>query len=292
MFSRFWSAVHGLGQRYRRHKASKWQRVVVDRQAKRQLQRFSGTGIGILCLSVLVLSGIWLGYKGLDRSDIFRLTTVSVLGNQMTGQAQILDLASIEQGIGLLSFDVALAEERISRHPWIDRVAIKRIWPSTLKIQVFEHQPLAMLNTENEKGGNLYYVDRKRKVFARVENEHDLDFPIITGVNLEGEVLGTTLAEQGLMGQAFHFLRLAARGNPIVPLQTISEVHLSRDQGLIVYLVDRPFPIYMGHGNIKTGYYHLVKLLERLYRKKKIPEIKEIRMGYQEGRILVAKVDS
>ena len=149
-----------------------------------------------------------------------------------------------------------------------------------------------MLNIEHEKDGNLYYVDSKRKVFARVENVYDLDFPVITGVEMDGNVIGRTLTDKGVSGEAFQFLRLAARGNPIVPLQTISEVHLSRDQGLIVYLVDRPFPIYMGHESIRTGYYQLVKLLERLYRKKKIPEIKEIRMRYLEGRILVANVDS
>ncbi len=48
----------------------------------------------------------------------------------------------------------------------------------------------------------------------------------------------------------------------------------------------------MGYDTINTRYYQLVKLLERLYRKKKIQEIKEIRMDYQEGRILVAKLES
>jgi hypothetical protein len=210
----------------------------------------------------------------------------------MTSQAEILDLGDIEQGRGLLSLDVARAEEDIARHPWIDQVSIHRLWPSTLTIQVSEHQPLAMLNIEHEKESKLYYVDRKCKVFSRVKDVYDLDFPVITGVELQGEALGRTLTGKGLVGDALLFLRLAARGNPIVPLQTISEVHLSRDQGLIVYLVDRPFPIYMGQGSIRTGYYHLVKLLERLYRKEKILEIKEIRMGYQQGRILVAMVDS
>ena len=195
-------------------------------------------------------------------------------------------------GRDLLSFDVAQAVERISQHPWIDRVAIQRVWPSTLRIRVFEHQPLTMINIEHEKNGNLYYVDRKGLVFAPVENMNDLDFPVITGVKIEGRVIGTSLADKGIAEEAFQFLRLAEQGNPIVPLQTISEIHVSRDQGLILYIVDRPFPIYMGNENIQTGYDQLVKLLERLYRKKKIAEIKEIRMGYQKGRILVAKVNS
>jgi hypothetical protein len=265
--------------------------VVVEQQAKGRMKKFSGTGTAVL-LAALCVAGTWLCYTGLDRSDIFRLTTVSVRGTRMTDQAQILDLAGIEQGMGLLSLDVVLAEKRIRRHPWIDQVTIQRLWPSTLQIQVSEHQPLFMLNIEHEKGADLYYVDRNRRVFAPVECGYDLDFPVVTGIKMQGEVLGMTLPDKGLAGKAFQFLHLAARGNPIVPLQTISEVQVSGGQGLVVYLVDRPFPIYMGHGNIRTSYYQLVKLLERLYRKKKIHVIKEIRMDYQEGRILVAKVDS
>ena len=47
----------------------------------------------------------------------------------------------------------------------------------------------------------------------------------------------------------------------------------------------------MGRENIRTRYYRLVKILERLYRKKKINGIKEIQMNYMENRALVATVD-
>ena len=149
-----------------------------------------------------------------------------------------------------------------------------------------------MINIEEEEGQSLYYVGHQGKVFAQVDDSQDLDFPVITGVQSTGELTGNMIGDKGLVAQAFQFLRLAATGNPIVPLQTISEVNVSPEKGLVVYLVDHPFPIYMGYDNISTRYSQLVTLLERLYRKKKIQEIKEIRMDYQEGRILVAKVES
>ena len=292
MLSRFRSVVSGILRRPGRGRGIvKPQATVIDHQRKRRFRKLSRTSTLFLLLAALFSAGGWYCYQALDRSDIFRLTTVSVQGNRMIRQAQILDLGGIEQGVSLLSFDVALAEERISRHPWIDRVKIERFWPSTLEILVYEHRPLAMINIENEKGLNLYYVDHKGKVFAPVDNSQDLDFPVITGVESAGDLAGTTIADKGLVAEAFQFLRLAARGNPIVPLQTISEIHVNPEKGLVVYLVDRPFPIYLGYDSIRTRYDQLVKLLERLYRKKKILEIKEIRMDYQEGRILVAKVE-
>ena len=292
LLSRFRSTVAGKLQRPGLNRGVTQQAAVIDHQQKHRLRKLSRTGALYLLLAATLSAGGWFCYQALERSDIFRLTTVSIQGNHMTGQAQILDMGSIEQGVNLLNFDVGLAEERISRHSWIDRVEIARSWPSTLKVSVYEHRPLAIINIEKEAGQSLYYVDHHGKVFAPVDDSHDLDFPVITGVQSTGKLTGTMIGDKGLVAQAFQFLRLADKGNPIVPLQTISEVNVSPEKGLVVYLVDQPFPIYMGYDTINTRYYQLVKLLERLYRKKKIQEIKEIRMDYQEGRILVAKLES
>jgi len=291
LLSRLFSSVIGILNRSDRGRRVKPQAAVVDQQRKWQRGEFSRTGTLFLLLAVALGVGGWFCRQVLDSSDIFRLTTVAVQGNRMTQKTQILDLGGIEQGISLLSFDIDLAEERISSHPWIDNAEISRTWPSTLEVRVYEYRPLAMVNIESETGRNLYYIDQRGKVFALVDNSQDLDFPVISGIESAGKLQGSIVADEGLAAEAFRFLRLAARGNPIVPLQTISEVHVSPEKGLVVYLVDRPFPIYMGYDNINTRYYQLVKLLERLYRKKKIQEIKEIRMDYYEDRVLVAKLE-
>ena len=291
LLTRFRSAVAGILKRRGRSRGGKQQAAVIDHQHNHRFRKLSRTGTLFLLLATMLSAGGWFCYQALERSDIFRLTTVSIQGTHMTRQAQILDLGSIEQGVNLLSFDVDLAEERISSHSWIDQVEIERSWPSTLTVRVSEYRPLAMINFEKKEGQSLYYVDHHGKVFVQVKDSQDLDFPVITGVQSTGELTGTMIGDKGLVAQAFQFLRLAAKGNPIVPLQTISEVNVSPEKGLVVYLVDQPFPIYMGYDNISTRYYQLVKLLERLYRKEKIQEIKEIRMDYQEGRILVAKVE-
>jgi len=291
LFSRLCSSFANFLKRSGRGRKVRPQAAVVAQQRSGRLGEFSRTSILILLLTVAVGVGGWYCRQVLAGSDIFRLTTVSVQGNRMTQKNRILDLGGIEQGVSLLSFDIDHAEERISSLPWIEGAEISRSWPSTLEVRVHEYRPLAMVNIDNEKGGTLYYIDQLGKVFAPVDNSQDLDFPVITGIESAGISTGTTIADKGLAAEAFRFLRLAARGNPIVPLQMISEVQVSPEKGLIVYLVDSPFPIYMGYDNIKTRYYQLVKLLERLYRKKKVEEIKEIRMDYYEDRILVAKLE-
>lgn len=245
-------------------------------------------------LLVLVMLFVGIGHRGfraLERSGTFSVRRVTVQGNRMSNEAQIRTLAGITQGEQLFGVAPDEIAERICRHPWVNRAEVERVWPDTVAVRVYEHRPLAMINIEGKKQG-LYYLDHNGIIFAPVEPLQDIDYPVITGfVPPDGneDMPGHDLGEDALAEDVREFLHLAAQGNPILPLQSISEIHMNREKGIIVYLVEHPFPIYVGYGNVEKRYYQLVKLLELLYRKEKIEGIKEVRMDYHEGRILVAR---
>ena len=91
----------------------------------------------------------------------------------------------------------------------------------------------------------------------------------------------------------FDLLKLANKNNPILPQQNISEIHLSEKGELILYLLDRPFPIYLGtEGNISTRYYRLVKVLRDLYKTREFSKVSYIGLDYQKDTILVGKHDA
>jgi cell division protein FtsQ len=253
-----------------------------------QLLHLSKSAILAGLLAVLLAVLCLRGWQMLESSGAFRLRQITVQGCRTVREEQLLALADLRQGMPLFGFNLPEAERRIRQHPWIDRISITRSWPDTLLIQVQERRPLALINLE---GRGLHYVDQDGVIFAPIGPGQDLDFPVITGISPPEEAQGFRLHE-GAAADAVQFLRLAAQGNPILPMQALSEVHVSREQGIIAYLAERPFPIHIGYGNIRTRYYQLVKLLEHLYRKEKIEHIREIRMDYQPGRILVASLES
>jgi hypothetical protein len=148
-----------------------------------------------------------------------------------------------------------------------------------------------MVPLKRKEGRSLHYMDGKCVVFAEVSPGQDMDFPVITG---ELELLGLeedTIRDDSPAGKALAFLRLAAQGNANLAIQDISEIQVSARQGLVVYLVEHPFPIYLGHEDIKIRYDRLVIMLERLYRNKKVDEITAIRMDYGEDKALVAGIE-
>lgn len=235
----------------------------------------------------LLGTGTWLTHQWLIKSPVFRLTEIRIIGFGITTERMILDLAQLRQGGGLFGFDVQAAEARIGAHPWIEDVAVKRQWPSTVTITVKEQQPFALVNIEEGQEKRLHYLNRRGRVFARVEQGQELDYPVITGALWHQDLETDALVQGSLADLAFRLLLLSARGNAVLPVQTISEVHLDPEQGLIMYLVDQPFPVYLGRDRLQTKYYRLVKILEHLYARKQIDAVKEIRMDYADDKVLV-----
>jgi len=88
-------------------------------------------------------------------------------------------------------------------------------------------------------------------------------------------------------------LKLASRNNSILPEQNISEIHITENGELLLYLLERAFPIYMGaNGDISTRYYRLVKVLRDLYKTREFANVSYIRLDYQKDTILVGKAGS
>ena len=240
----------------------------------------------------LVVTGVslWGGAQLLLGSTIFRLTDIKVSGNRITTHRQILDLAGLQQGGNLIRFDTKAAVARIESHPWVERAEIRPNWPSAVEVVVTEFQPFALVNVEVGKERHLRYLNRSGRVFGEAGMGQELDFPVITGALAGKDVEGDRLVKGSLADAAISLLLLAARGNAILPVQAVSEIHVDEQRGIVLYLVDRPFPVYFGTDRLQTKYYRLVKVLEQLYSKKQVDAVKEIRMDYLDDKVLVTGV--
>ncbi len=243
------------------------------------------------CCVAVALGGLgigWLGYLFLLSSGSFRLTELTVSGNRLTSEQEILELVRQTKGKSLLNLDMERIKTRVEEHPWVEQVRVIRRWPSGVEIRIREQQALALVNMSPGGEARLCYVNRDGSLFAPPVSSMDLDYPVLTGDALAADFDGMRVREGTLAAMALEFLRLTAKGNQILPAQAVSEVHVSEDQGVIVYLVDHPFPIYMGSEKMRDRFSLLVRVLARLYRKDKVGEVAEIRMNYGENKILVA----
>ena len=88
-------------------------------------------------------------------------------------------------------------------------------------------------------------------------------------------------------------LKKAAKNNPNLPAQSISEISVNPKGELIMYLVDYPFPIFFGKGRPTEKFNNLLRVLETLYRNHngsvEMSQVAFIRLEYENDQVLVIK---
>ncbi len=248
--------------------------------------------IKVLALLILLL-GLGFGgkhiYQRLCQCDFFQITSVRINNNHMTSKEQISALSRVDIHSNLLAINVVQVQALLESHPWIAKAEVIRDWPNRLLINLKEKTPVALLNRET----GLFYLDGSGQIIAAATPVQELDFPVITGLeNYSFNTAGSAQIPEPLK-DVFDLLKLANRNNPILPQQNISEIHIAEKGELILYLLDRPFPIYLGsEGKISTRYYRLVRVLKNLYKTREFSEVLYIRLDYQKDTILVGKIET
>lgn len=253
--------------------------------------RFRGILLPASLLALLVILAV-VAYGPLVNAvsgmKIFKIREITITGCRMTSPALIRELAGIRYQASLVTLNPTHVEAILRAHPWIAAAEVKRDWPDVLVVSIKEYAAEALIAQEAGGSRPFLYLDKAGVAFAPVEPGQDMDFPVITGLDAQG----AAGSRPEMISKVLIFLKLVRQNNPNLPLQNLSEIHVDRDSGMTIYLVDYPFPIYFGSGQIRTKYSRLKRVLDILYKEteqgKTIADVAYIRMDYLENKVLVA----
>lgn len=203
----------------------KKQRPPVDvRGIFRRLARIAGMGLGGVALAVLCY-GL---YQTCATRTFLPLARIEVLNNNRLPREEIIDLAGVKPGDDMLGIRLHRVVELLGRNPWIREVKVRRNFPETLRIEVREREPLAIVNM-----GYLYYCDVNGDIFKPLNDGDGLDYPVITGITEEDAGRDPAGTRQALKG-ALDLIALL-KGDRSVPLEDISELHFDKGFGFTIF---------------------------------------------------------
>jgi cell division septal protein FtsQ len=243
----------------------------------------------------LVAAGWLLGGDRLLRRQIeeltfFRVTRIEVSGCTAVAREKVIEASGIVlRHSNLLTVDIAAGRENIAKIPWVARAEIKREWPGKILISIEENAPVALLHGGGSEGSSLRYLDDAGTAFSEASLDGDIDFPVITG----WAALTDREIKDRAMAEILTFLRKLRNNDPHLPAQSLSEVHVTPSGGMVVYLVEYPFPIFFGNGNSEKNYSRLIQVLRVLYKKPNgkelLSRIAYIQMDYLNDKVLVVE---
>lgn len=133
----------------------------------------------------------WAGVVGYREAAptvarLFELQEITVSGiNQVTRQ-EVLGQAGVQPGQSLLWLDMRQIADRLRSHPWIKQVTVSRVLPHTLKIDVVERRPAAILRL----AAGVLLLDEEGHGLTTLPESSVPSLPVLTGVSPEGILKG------------------------------------------------------------------------------------------------------
>ena len=233
-------------------------------------------GLTITLLVSATTAGLAMGSLALSRwtktSPVFDLKSIVVSGNRAVGKEDIIRVSGLERGRNIWSADLVETERRLMLDRRFERVALSRKFPGTVVVRVKELQPIAFVQLDR-----LYGVSERAELIPLSPGNGLPDLPVISidasgyrPVSDEGESRSLhfeTLREAMLVdpeiGRALYLMRVLRTMSPGM-YDELSEIHVSRPNDPIAYMVEGGLAIRFGTGHYPRKIEMLRRTVERL----------------------------
>lgn len=160
-----------------------------------------------------------------------KLEKVTVEGNHYLSEEEVLKAVALPLGENMFKLDLTNALEKVKKLDWADRVFIERRLPRSILIAIREKKPVALLDS-----GSLYGLDREGRVLSSSTALLREDLPLISGVAVHPDAVGTTLMAVTLKPALDFFAFLKQKDADMA--QDVSEVNLYEPDALKVTFID------------------------------------------------------
>lgn len=234
-------------------------------------RRFGRGALGAATLTSLVFLG-YMVYQYFQRVPVLNVGEIRIMGCLNATESELLSLAKIDFKDSLVNMNLQEVSSRLARHPWVENARVQRDWSrKALIIEVKERVPRALILFED-----LYLVDQQGEVFKKADPKERMDFPVITGLTQKEMTQKDPQALQ-LFRQSLDLLEHLQQ-RKVFNAKRVSEVHLSRQNGITLFTVDGAVPIRLGTDGFPEKLDRLERILPDLAPKSK--EIEYVDLNY------------
>ncbi len=220
---------------------------------------------GLLFMGILAL-GAWKGYQYLYNSPNFGLKHIEISPTYHADRETLISMAQLSWGQNLFRIRPGDVRKRILMHPWVKAVSVWKSLPSTLHIEVTEHESvLAILFSGDSSCDNepcdiestpFYLINPEGEIFKRAAPEELRQKVIVTGLSRELFRNKPRMVHRAVR-RSLEILKLYQE-NPARP--ELSEIYLANDV-VVLYLKHSPCAIHLEPSDLPARLVYLDQLL-------------------------------
>ncbi len=210
--------------------------------------RFALKGLLALC-SVAGLSFLLIFcHDILTQSSIFEIKTITVEGCRGTLPSEILRWGNLDKQTNILSLNIKALQLHLVSHPWIKSADIRREVPDKIHIRISEYTPVAIVDL-----GQRFLIDDKGTIFKKIDHGEEIPLPIVTGLKISDLKIDENKDFSRLQA-VLAVTQLGMLDGSVLPLYSITAIHVDSETGLTVYAFDSDTEIKLGFGNYRDKF--------------------------------------
>ena len=130
-----------------------------------------------LLILLLLLSTYYPTYKIRNTILIFTIKNVEVENNKVLDSKKIINELENLKGKSLLFVDREIIKSAINKFDFISSFQVKKIYPKTIRIKIFEKKPVAIYFEEKNK----FYISEKGDLIKYIEIDYYNNLPLLFG---------------------------------------------------------------------------------------------------------------
>ena len=118
-----------------------------------------------LLILLLFLSTYSPNYKNDNTSFMFPIKNIRIVNNKVLDEKKLLIELENMKGKNLFLLDKTIIKSAVNKFDFISSLQVKKIYPDTLEVLVFEKKPVAIYIEEKNK----YYISNKGELIKYLE---------------------------------------------------------------------------------------------------------------------------
>jgi len=221
-------------------------------------------------LLTVVLVGIAgaSAYSWLNRSPLFSVRSIDLNPCAHVTQEEVWAIVRGGKSGNIWAVPTRGVARRLSDHPWVRAVSVRKAFPDRLVVRIEERRPVAMVNLDA-----LYYVDAEGTPFKRLTAYDPKNYPILTGFS-RTELLSRDAVTLRDFRKTLELLRMAEAG----PLrQNLSEVHFDAQDGYTLVTRDKGIQMKVGATEFREAVQRIEKALPHVSRLDGSPSVVDLK---------------
>ncbi|MFW5733621.1 MAG: cell division protein FtsQ/DivIB [Oceanidesulfovibrio sp.] len=226
----------------------------------------SGTVVLGMAVFLAISFGLLAGYRYMTQHEYFALKKLEVSGNKRLANVEVLSAAGVALGQNTLELNMRDVEAGLLANPWVERVLVKRVLPSTFRITIFERAPRYW----RRKGEQLYYTDAQGRTIAPVTAHQFTSMPLLVGPE-----------DEGVEGPLFErlpelFAKLSDRPLPF-PVEQASWIRSTQAGAIELHYDDADITLGLGTDDLAGNLERLSLVYQDLTRRGELERVKALR---------------